>query len=255
MLTISIIANYFVKHGRLVGSWPWRLWYNRRNMAVTTDRSVHKLFRKTHDPIWQLQLGVLAIAVMQYFTNASFLPYDKSLIISFELILMVALAIVTSEGYRKVSRSRRSLTMLLIAIIAVINIFSLIFLIRAFLFGHNEAMTGQELLMSGLTIYITNILMFALLYWEMDGDGPDHRISSVRRRDFVFPQMIHKTLAADTWRPGFMDYLYLSTTNVTNFASADTIPVSHRAKFLMMVQAIVSLVIVVLVVARAIGLG
>jgi uncharacterized membrane protein len=230
-------------------------WYNHRNMAVTTDRSVHKLFRKTHDPIWQLQLGVLVIAVMQYFTNASFLPYDKSIIIGLELVLMFALAIVTSEGYSKVSRSRRSLTMLLIAVIAVINIFSLVFLIRAFLFGHSDAVTGQELLMSGLTIYITNILMFALLYWEMDGDGPDHRVSSVRRRDFVFPQMIHKALATDTWRPGFMDYLYLSTTNVTNFASADTIPVSHRAKFLMMVQAIVSLVIVVLVVARAIGLG
>jgi hypothetical protein len=89
----------------------------------------------------------------------------------------------------------------------------------------------------------------------MDGGGPDHRVSSVRQRDFIFPQMIHDKLAAVGWRPGFMDYLYLSTTNVTNFASADTIPVSHRAKFLMMVQAVASLVIVVLVVARAIGLS
>jgi hypothetical protein len=224
-------------------------------MADTSGKNVHKLFRKTHDPIWQLQAGVLAVAVLQYFTNASFLPYDKFLVIGLELILMVALAVVTTEGYGKVSRIRRSLTMLLIAIIALINIFSLIFLVRAFLFGHTEAISGQELLKSGLTIYITNIFMFALLYWEMDGGGPDHRVSSVRRRDFVFPQMIHEKLAAGGWWPGFMDYLYLSTTNVTNFASADTIPVSHRAKFLMMVQAVASLVIVVLVVARAIGLG
>lgn len=224
-------------------------------MAATSDKNVHKLFRKTHDPIWQLQAGVLAVAVLQYLTDASFLPYDKFLVIGLELVLMVALAVVTTEGYGKISRIRRSLTMLLIAIIALINIFSLVFLVRAFLFGHTEAISGQELLKSGLTIYITNIFMFALLYWEMDGGGPDHRVASMRRRDFVFPQMIHEKLASGGWRPGFMDYLYLSTTNVTNFASADTIPVSHRAKFLMMVQAVASLVIVVLVVARAIGLG
>lgn len=224
-------------------------------MADSTDKKVHKLFRKTHDPIWQLQLGVLAVVVMQYFTDASFLPYNKFIVIGLELVLMVVLAVVTSEGYARVSRIRRSLTMLLIAIVAAINIFSLIFLIKAFLFGHAESISGQELLKSGLTIYITNIFMFALLYWEMDGGGPDHRVLSMRRRDFIFPQMIHDKLAPADWRPGFMDYLYLSTTNVTNFASADTIPVSHRAKFLMMVQAIASLVIVVLVVARAIGLS
>lgn len=224
-------------------------------MAVTSKKPIHKIFRKTHDPIWQLQLGVLVVAIMQYFTDDSFLPYNKLVVIGLELILMAALAVVTSEGYGKISRMRRSLTMLLIAIIAVINVFSLVFLVRAFLFGHSEPISGQVLLGSGLTIYITNIFMFALLYWEMDGSGPDHRVALARRRDFLFPQMIHEKLAAETWRPGFMDYLYLSTTNVTNFASADTIPVSHRAKFLMMAQALVSLIIVVLVVARAISLS
>ena len=214
-----------------------------------------KVFQKTHDPIWQLQLGVLFVAIMQYFTDDSFLPYNKLVVIGLELALMAALAVVTSGGYGRISRIRRSLMMLLIAIIAVINIFSLIFLVQAFLFGHGDHLSGQGLLKSGLTIYITNIFMFALLYWEMDGSGPDHRIASVRRRDFLFPQMIHSKLADDTWRPGFVDYLYLSTTNVTNFASADTIPVSHRAKLLMMIQALVSLIVVVLVVARAIGLG
>lgn len=224
-------------------------------MSTQTNNHVRKVFRKTHDPIWQLQLGVLVVAVMQYFTDDSFLPYNKLVVIGLELVLMMVLAIVTSEGYGRVSRTRRSLTMILIAIIAAINIFSLIFLVQAFLFGHGDGLSGQALLKSGLTIYITNIFMFALLYWEMDGSGPDHRVASARRRDFLFPQMIHSKLADDTWRPGFMDYLYLSTTNVTNFASADTIPVSHRAKFLMMVQALVSLIIVVLVVARAIGLS
>lgn len=214
---------------------------------------IRKVFRKTHDPIWQLQAGVLVVVAMQYFTDDSFLPYNKFLVIALELVLMVVLAFITSEGYGRVSKIRRMVTMLLIALIAVINIFSLVFLVRAFLVGHNEALTSMELLKSGLTIYITNIFMFALLYWEMDGGGPDHRVVSARQRDFAFPQMMHMQLADHQWRPGFMDYLYLSTTNVTNFASADTIPVSHRAKLLMMIQALVSLIIVVLVIARAIG--
>jgi uncharacterized membrane protein len=224
-------------------------------MTTASPRHIHKVFQKTHDPIWQLQLGLLVVVMMQYFTDTTFLPYDKLVVIGLELMLMVALAVVTSEGYNKVSRTRRSLTMLLITIVAAINIFSLVFLVRAFLFGHSEMISGQELLKSGLTIYITNIFMFALLYWEMDGGGPDHRVSSARRRDFVFPQMVHRHLDDASWRPGFVDYLYLSATNVTNFASADTIPVSHRAKMLMMLQALASLIIVVLVVARAISLS
>jgi hypothetical protein len=95
--------------------------------------------------------------------------------------------------------------------------------------------------------------MFALLYWEMDGAGPDRRVADQRQRDFLFPQMIHKGIAKDGWLPGFTDYLYLSTTNVTNFASADIIPISNRAKMLMMIQALVSVIAVVLVAARTIG--
>ncbi|HET8884442.1 MAG TPA: hypothetical protein VFM68_03150 [Candidatus Saccharimonadales bacterium] len=222
-------------------------------MKLITHPSMHKVFRRTHDPIWQLQIGVVAIMVLQYFTNNSFLPYDKSIIIGFEAVLLLALAVLTSDGYNRVSKSRRSVALSLIGIVAVINIFSLVFLVQALLFGNALGMDGHDLLLNGMTIYITNIFMFALLYWEMDGGGPDRRVNSERQRDFIFPQMIHKEVSLPGWLPGFTDYLYLSTTNVTNFASADTVPVSHRAKLLMMTQALVSVIAVVLVVARAIG--
>lgn len=213
----------------------------------------HKVFRRTHDPIWQLQFGVIVIMIMQYFTKESLLPYNKFLLIGFEAFLMISLAIVTTDGYHRVSRQRRLLALSLIAIIAIINIFSLVFLVRALLLGSASGIDGHELLQNGLTIYVTNIFMFALWYWEMDGGGPDRRVNNERERDFLFPQMIHKNVSKTDWLPGFTDYLYLSTTNVTNFASADTIPISHRAKLLMMVQALVSVITVVLVAARAIG--
>lgn len=222
-------------------------------MNSRTPTHLHKVLRRTHDPIWQLQLGVVAIMVMQYFTNSSFLPYDKHIIIVFEAVVLFALAIVTSDGYHRVSSARRLLAMVLVTIVAAINIFSLIFLVQALLFGDTSKISGYDLLLNGMTIYITNIFMFALLYWEMDGGGPDRRVAEERQRDFLFPQMIHKGIAKIGWLPGFMDYLYLSTTNVTNFASADTIPISHRAKLLMMIQALVSVIAVVLVAARTIG--
>lgn len=216
--------------------------------------NVRKVFHRTHDPIWQLQFGVVVIMALQYFTDSSFLPYDKFVIIGFEAVLMVALAVVTSDGYHRVSPFRRLLALLLIAIVAAINIFSLIFLVRALMFEHSVPIDGGQLLQSGFTIYVTNIFMFALLYWEMDGGGPDRRVSQDRVRDFLFPQMIHKGVSQPGWLPGFMDYLYLSTTNVTNFASADTLPISHKAKLFMMIQALVSVVTVVLVASRAIGI-
>jgi hypothetical protein len=222
-------------------------------MSAASKINIRKVFRRTHDPIWQLQLGVVAIILLQFFTDDTFLPYNKFVIVVFEVFLMVVLGVVTSDAYHRVSRTRRFVALVLIALVAAINIFSLIFLLRALILNH-EVIEGARLLQSGLTIYITNIFIFALLYWEIDGGGPDRRVAKSRQPDFLFPQMIHKGVSSEAWLPGFLDYLYVSTTNVTNFASADTVPLSHRAKVMMMIQALVSVVIVVLVAARAIGI-
>lgn len=223
-------------------------------MSSIAKLNVRKVFRHTHDPIWQLQFGVVMIMALQVFTDDSFLPYNKFVIIMFEAVLLVALAVVTSDGYHRVSRPRRFLALALIAIVAIINIFSLVFLVRALMLSHTTALDGITLLQSGLTIYATNIFIFALFYWEMDGGGPDRRVATNRARDFLFPQMIHRDIGNRNWLPGFFDYLYLSTTNVTNFASSDTLPISHRSKLLMMTQALVSLITVVLVATRAVGI-
>lgn len=223
------------------------------HQSARLGHHVRKVFHKTHDPIWHLQLGVLIVIGLQLVTSNSFLPFHKVWLVVPEILLMLGLGLATTDGYIGFSRPRRNIALTLVGVVAFINIFSLILLIDALLFGHIEV-SGRGLLVNGFVIYVTNVFMFALWYWEMDGGGPDRRTERQTRRDFLFPQMIHERYAGENWLPGFTDYLYLSTTNVTNFASADVQPLTHRAKLMMMVQALVALVTIVLVLARAINI-
>ena len=215
---------------------------------------MNKLFQRNHDPIWHAQLALLAVVILQFFTSSALLPFNKLAIIGPELLLIVILTFVTPAGYARVSSARRALGIGLIGFITVTNIVSLALLLSALFFGDGHV-DGHDLLINGLVIYVTNIIIFALWYWEMDGGGPDKRaIDMTSRDDFIFPQMMYPHIFKDKWRPGFIDYLYLSATNVTNFAAADTLPISRRAKSLMMAQALVSVVTIVLVAARAINI-
>ncbi len=214
-----------------------------------------KLFVRTHDPIWHLQLGVFIIMGLQFFTDPALLPYNKYVLILLELVLVFALAVVTPTGYQQVSHRRRIATITLIGVIAFGNILSLLLLVQALL-ASGQPVDGHQLLFNAITIYVTNIFMFSVFYWEMDGGGPDRRVSlgHAVNEDFLFTQMAHPRFADQRWMPGFFDYLYLSATNVTNFASADTVPLSHRAKLSMMIQSLVSVLLVVLVAARAVSI-
>jgi uncharacterized membrane protein len=225
---------------------------NTAQQRLPLHHHVRKVFRKTHDPLWQMQLGVLGVIALQVTTSSSFLPFHKLPLVIFEVVLLLGLIFVTTEGYRMVSRTRRNIAISLIGVISAINIFSLMLLINSLIMEHTYII-GSGLLLNGLVIYATNVLLFALWYWEMDGDGPDRRTSQQIKRDFLFPQMVHTRYGGDNWLPGFADYLYLSTTNVVNFASADTQPLTHRAKMLMMIQSLVSVITVVLVLARAVS--
>jgi hypothetical protein len=125
--------------------------------------------------------------------------------------------------------------------------------------------TAAMLLRAGAQVWATNILVFALWFWELDGDGPDARAhataaTEVQNADFLFPQM-QLSLASGGgahcvdpfWKPQFVDYLYLAFTNSTAFSPTDVMPLSRWAKALMTVEAIISLMTIAIVVARSIN--
>ena len=101
-------------------------------------------------------------------------------------------------------------------------------------------------------MWLGNTLAFALLYWLMDGGGPLAR-SSPSPVDFAFTQHINPEMAPPGWRPVFLDYLHLGFTNATAFSPTDVMPLTHRAKYAMLVQSNVALALFALVVARAVN--
>ena len=118
-----------------------------------------------------------------------------------------------------------------------------------------EGKNPGPLLFTGGAIWVGNVLVFALWYWEVDRGGPARRArGDDPYPDFVFPQMQSPSMAPPDWEPWFVDYLYLSFTNATAFSPTDVLPFSRWAKVVMMLQSGVSLMTVALVVARAVNI-
>lgn len=117
----------------------------------------------------------------------------------------------------------------------------------------SSAITGLQLLASGIEVWASNVLVFSIVYWRMDRAGPEARTSqSHDRPDWQFPSEIARN--GNGWRPTFVDYLFLSYCTATSFSLADAMPLTPRAKLLMMFQSMISLVTVIAIVARAISI-
>lgn len=152
------------------------------------------------------------------------------------------------------SRVLRGASLALIGIITVANTFSAFTLVRELINGTAGDNAGP-LLATGAAIWGTNIIVFALWYWELDRGGPVARaLAHSPHPDFLFTQMQAPEVAPPDWEPAFLDYLYLSFTNATAFSPTDVMPLARWAKMMMLVQSAVSMVAVALVIARAVNI-
>jgi uncharacterized membrane protein len=178
---------------------------------------------------------------------------NRALIPTLEGALIVVLLIVNPSGHISKEQSRlRVIGVALIALITVANVVSLTELIHALLYGTKAG--GRSLVYASVPIWLTNILVFGLWYWELDRGGPGARqLPKHRRPDFLFPQMSTPG-SAPGWTPDFLDYFYTSFTNATAFSPTDTMPLTTWAKLLMMLQSLASLVTVAVVVSRAVNI-
>ena len=169
-------------------------------------------------------------------------------------ILFVIVLMVNPLKSPERAKQLRPLTFALLAVLSLGNAASAARLIID-LVNSEGIKSADTLLLTGAAIWATNMIIFAVWYWEFDRGGPGARAMMTKQYpDFVFPQMTDPTNADPEWEPQFVDYLYLSFTNATAFSPTDVMPYARWAKLTMMAQSIVSLTVVVLVVARAVNI-
>lgn len=192
----------------------------------------------------------LQIAVSLISPDLSFGP--QFFIIATEIALALSLGFTIPNQSESQRSFRRSSSIVLLGILSLENFSSFALVAQSLITGSNQ-LSGYELLVSAIAIFLTNIIVFALWYWEIDSPGLTGNKWSKNDKDFQFPQ---QDLEKDfpKWQPRFLDYLYLSITNAVNFASADAKPLTHQAKGLMGFQAIISVFTLALIVARSVSI-
>jgi uncharacterized membrane protein len=178
------------------------------------------------------------------------------------VVVLLALGIIRPRGRlarvldwepRTAHLTRRRLVLVAIGIVSVANAASIGLLIHLLINGAEA--NASPLLRAAVHMWVVNVLLFALWYWQLDGGGPMERPRCAPdKRDFLFPQQTEAILLEGGWRPLFLDYLYLSFTNASAFSPTDTMPLSRWAKMLMLVQSAISLALAVMVVARAVNI-
>ncbi|MGA8745016.1 MAG: hypothetical protein WB507_04030 [Solirubrobacterales bacterium] len=205
------------------------------------------------EPFWQAQLAVL-FALLLYLALPDRLTLGPSwLLPSLEGVLLLGLAISTPYRHHSQSQARRRLSIGLIAIVTVANFTALGLLVHLLLERNTAA--GRDLIIAAGQIWLTNVAVFGLWFWEIDRGGPHLRTApEPREPDFLFPQMGVPDLPFQDWRPGFVDYLYVAFTNASAFSPTDAMPLSVRVKALMLAEAMASFMTVGLIAARAVNI-
>ena len=212
-------------------------------------------WQKPHDGEHRLQVSVIvAIVIALQFA----LPNNLSLsfqgwICALELLILIALLIVSPSRIEKHHLPSRIIGFTLTSVMTISNTASAFKLVSELISGGIGSAT--QLLASGGSIWLTNIAIFSLWFWDLDRGGPGARAEAKKEwPDFMFQQMSDPQYAPSDWHPKFFDYLYMSCTNASAFSPTDVLPLTRWAKLLMLLQSITSLVLVGLVVARAVNI-
>jgi uncharacterized membrane protein len=202
---------------------------------------------------WPALLAVAVVIVLQARLPEQMTVGSRWLLPGLEALLLVVLLVANPLRMDRESTVLRILGIALAAMVGLATAWSVMSLVLG-LVGGRFGDDAPALLSTGGSILLTNVITFALLFWEFDRGGPAARAAGrAEHPDFLFAQMQVPDMADPEWEPTFVDYLYLAFTNSTAFSPTDTLPLSRWAKMTMLFESIVSLVTVVLVVARAVN--
>jgi hypothetical protein len=167
----------------------------------------------------------------------------------------VLLAVLLAGPARVAKRASwlRPVAVGLVVVLVLGALYATVLLVYDMIKGHGVTSSPTKLLASGALVWLGNNLAFGLFYWLIDSGGPLARSRNPVPVDFAFTQQMSPELAPPGWKPVFLDYLHLGFTNATAFSPTDVMPLTHRAKYTMLVQSSVALALFGLIVARAVN--
>ncbi|WP_430867636.1 hypothetical protein [Demequina aurantiaca] len=211
-------------------------------------------------------VAALVIALALYASlPSSFFPGIRYAVVGIGLLLFIPLIVMNPVRFTRQTEWSRRLSIGQTTLLGVANLAALVALIFTLVTPADGA--GPGLLLAALQVWATNVIVFALLYWEIDRGGPVTRSKVARadlpRADFRFAQdedhdaiyeVAARSSSKSNWRPTYVDYLYMSGSNSMAFSPTDVMPLSHRAKGLMGLQSFAGFVLLALVIARAVSL-
>jgi hypothetical protein len=176
------------------------------------------------------------------------------LIPAVEAVLLAVLVFGNPASMPTERRQRvRPFVIALVTLLVVAALWATTLLVYDLVKGTGVTNSPSQLLAYGGLVWLGNNVSFALLYWMIDSGGPVARARNPEPVDFAFTQHMSPELAPAGWRPVFLDYLHLGFTNATAFSPTDVMPLTHRAKYTMVVQSTVALALFGLIVARAVN--
>ena len=231
-----------------------------RGSAAATREGAGLAERASRVVYWPALLCVLGAILLQVRLPGKLTAGPPWLLPSLEGALLIGLAVTTPRGGAGEHHShRRHAAIALVALVNAANVASLYLLVHELL--HKHISNGHSLILSGVAIWLTNVLIFALWYWLLDRGGPMNRARHLDpttpegHPDFVFPEMDGgRPYTPESWMPEFLDYLALALTTATAFSPTDAMPNSRQAKTLMSIQGLISLVTLGLIISRAVNI-
>jgi hypothetical protein len=175
------------------------------------------------------------------------------LVPAIEAALLFVLLVGHPGTVAKYGKWLRPLSITLVSVLVAAALWATVLLVYDLIKGSGVTNSPSELLASGALVWLGNNIAFALLYWLIDSGGPIARSRRPTPIDFAFTQQLSPEVAPQGWRPVFLDYLHLGFTNATAFSPTDVMPLTHRAKYTMLVQSTVALALFGLIVARSVN--
>jgi hypothetical protein len=208
-----------------------------------------------HTRRWPASLAVIVVLALQLAVPAQITALPRWLLPAIGAALLIPLVWTNPFRLRMDEPWLRYIELVLLAVLVLINGIYLIGMIVYLDAGHSN--NGVVLVKAALLIWVTNVVAFAVWYWEIDRGGPFARMPEheheEERADLLFPQMTVDLPGWQGWLPGFTDYLFVAFTAATAFSPTDTMPLTGRTKALMGIQSGISLLTIAIIAARAVN--